>query len=53
MCGFEKFKEELPNKEKFYGFIAEFLTFLKDIVKPSMSIQNFMTQNKNQNILHA
>ena len=28
----------------------EFLIFLGEIVKPKISIKNFMTENKNQNI---
>ena len=30
----------------------EFLTFLKDIVKPTKNGQNLVIQNKNQNIMY-
>ena len=31
---------------------TEFLTCLRDIVKPTKSVWNLMTQNKNQNIIY-
>ena len=58
MLDMKKIKLELisdPDKYIFFekGREVEFLIFLIDIVKPTISIWNFMTQNNNLNILYT
>ena len=56
MLNMLKVSLELISDADMYLFFvseAEFLTFLRDILKPAISIWNLTTQNKNQNIFYT